>query len=231
MAREVGDAVAQENLVARSQRFRLVFLGRWIRHCGWYGGSWVVRLGRRDALSYDLSTPLGERAIVKGKVGRLRCDIVDEDRKGFAAWLRKHVSYAEAEAARRGERSAGVIHCLRAVRKMRDQRPWTRTVAKEVLIPLHASEAAGSLLLHVSAAERLAGRPPGTHLLRDAQLARAGDPGTDAQLGQSRKRETVTTGPQCWRLPVSPEPLVHHGGHVGQRQGRHATSLTGTLCM
>lgn len=131
LAREVGDAVAQENLVVLSQRFRLVFLGRWIRHCGWYGGSWVVRLGRRDALSYDLSTPLGERAIVKGKVGRLRCDIVDEDRKGLAAWLRKHIAYAEAESARRVERSGSVLDRLRAVRGMRGDGPgrghWRKT--------------------------------------------------------------------------------------------------------
>ena len=26
------------------QRLRLVFQGTWIRHCGWYGGSWIVRL-------------------------------------------------------------------------------------------------------------------------------------------------------------------------------------------
>lgn len=135
LAREVGDAVAQENLVAYSHRLRLVFLGRWIRHCGWYGGSWVVRLGRRDALSYDVSTLLGERAIVEGDVGRLRCDIVDEDRKGLAAWLRKHIAYAEAESARRAERSGSVLDRLRAVRGMRGRRSWTRTLAKDVLYP------------------------------------------------------------------------------------------------
>lgn len=135
LAREVAAAIAQEDLAAYAHRLRLVFLGRWIRHCGWYGGSWVVRLGRRDALSYDVSTPIGERAIVEGDVGRLKCDIVDEDLKGLAAWLRKHVAYAEAESARRGERGGGVLSRLRGVRDMRGQRSWTRTVAKEVLYP------------------------------------------------------------------------------------------------
>lgn len=135
LAREIAAAIAQDHLAAYWQRLRLVFLGRWIKHCGWYGGSWVVRLGRRDALSYDAATPVGERAIVEGALGRLRCDIVDEDLKGLGAWLRKHVGYAEAEAARRLERRSGLLDRFRAVRRSPGQRPWTRTVAKEVLYP------------------------------------------------------------------------------------------------
>lgn len=135
LAREVGDAVAQRALVAFSHRLRLVFLGRWIRHCGWYGGSWVVRLGLREALSYDVSTPLGERAIVEGTVGRIRYDIVDEDCKGLAAWLRKHIAYAEAESARRVAQSGSFLDRLSKVRGTRVRRSWTRTLAKEVLYP------------------------------------------------------------------------------------------------
>lgn len=135
LAREAAAAIAQEDLAAFAQRFRLVFLGRWIRHCGWYGGSWLVRLGRREALSYDISALVGERATVDGKVGRLRCDIVDQDLKGLAAWLRKHVSYAEAESSRRVERTGGVLDRLREVREMQGRRSWARTMAKEVVYP------------------------------------------------------------------------------------------------
>lgn len=135
LAREVCTAVAQEHLVAFCQRFRLVFQDRWIRHCGWYGGSWVVRLGKREALRFDVSAPLGERAIVEGNLGRLGCDIVDEDRKGLAAWLRKHVAYAEAESTRRVDQNKGVLDRLQTVRSMQGRRSWTRTMAKEVVYP------------------------------------------------------------------------------------------------
>ena len=87
---------------AFSHRLRLVFQGTWIRHCGWYSGSWVVRLVDRRYTKYDGSL-VGERASVDGTVGRLANDIVDEDRKGLAAWLHKHVRYAELEQRRRGQ--------------------------------------------------------------------------------------------------------------------------------
>lgn len=135
LAREVAAAVSQERWVAYGQRFRLVFLGKWIQHCGWYKGSWIVRLGRRDAMSYDASTPLGERASVVGEVGRLSHDLVDEDHKGLAAWLHKHVSYAEAESVRRTSRAGGIAARLRAARTETAQRHWTRVYAKDVVYP------------------------------------------------------------------------------------------------
>ena len=39
---------------------------------------------------------------VDGPIGRLQNDIVDEDLKGLATWLHKHIRYAELEAERRG---------------------------------------------------------------------------------------------------------------------------------
>ena len=50
-----------------------------------------------------------------GPVRRLANDIVDEDRKGLAAWLHKHVRYAELEAQRRGT-AGSVRERLRRVR-------------------------------------------------------------------------------------------------------------------
>ncbi len=136
LAREAADAVSQDSYAACAHRLRLVFLGRWIRHCGWYGGSSVVRLGRRDALSYDVSTAVGERAMVDGQVGRLRYDIVDEDLKGLAAWLRKHITYAEAEAARRCGQPPELQQRLRLwLRGERAGRPPARSLAKDVVAP------------------------------------------------------------------------------------------------
>jgi glycosyltransferase involved in cell wall biosynthesis len=84
-----------------SHRLRLVFQGTWIRHCGWYSASLVVRLVDRRYTKFS-GKVVGERACVDGPIGRLRHDIVDEDLKDLATWLHKHVRYAQLQAERRG---------------------------------------------------------------------------------------------------------------------------------
>jgi glycosyltransferase involved in cell wall biosynthesis len=136
LARETATAVEHPSADAYRQRFRLVFQGRWIAHCGWYENSWVVRLGRRGAMDFTAGGPVGERARVHGSVGMLRCDIVDEDLKGLAAWLRKHVSYAEAEALRRDAVESPVRERLRRWRRReRGERSAGRSLAKDVVLP------------------------------------------------------------------------------------------------
>jgi glycosyltransferase involved in cell wall biosynthesis len=118
-----------------AQRFRLVFQGRWIRHCGWYRGAWITRLVRRSAARFG-AAGFGERVQVTGSVGRLRHDLVDEDRKGLASWLRKHVRYAELEAERRGQ-ALPLAARWRAFRAGRagDTRPLPRALAKDLVFP------------------------------------------------------------------------------------------------
>lgn len=122
--------------VAFRQRRRLVFQERWIRHCGWYRGSWMVRLMRRDACDFA-SEGFGERARVAGDTGLLHHDLVDEDRKGLARWLAKHVGYAELEAGRRGV-PLSIADRWRAFRAVRptDSRPLARAIAKDLVFPL-----------------------------------------------------------------------------------------------
>jgi FkbM family methyltransferase len=115
-----------------AQRFRLVFQGTWIRHCGWYRGSWIVRLVDRRFTKYD-GTWMA-RAHVNGPTGRLRSDLVDEDCKGLAAWLHKHVRYAQLEAERR-DTPASLSQRLHALRTREDTRPMIRAVLKDVIFP------------------------------------------------------------------------------------------------
>jgi glycosyltransferase involved in cell wall biosynthesis len=129
LASEIGARLASPSCAAFAHRFRLVFQGTWIRHCGWYSGSWIVRLVDRRYTKYDGSL-LGERACVDGPVHRLRNDLVDDDLKGIAAWLSKHVRYAELEAARRRQR-----HRLRPGRSRTDTRPFIRVLCKDVILP------------------------------------------------------------------------------------------------
>jgi glycosyltransferase involved in cell wall biosynthesis len=133
LATEISGCLTGQAAAAYMQRFRLVFQGTWIRHCGWYGGSWIVRLVDRRYTKFDGSS-VGERACVDGRTERLRHDLVDEDLKGLATWLRKHVRYAELEAHRRG-RSLPLRRRLHLLRSRQDTRPLPRAILKDVIFP------------------------------------------------------------------------------------------------
>lgn len=133
LAKEIAGVLQAPSCAGFAHRLRLVFQGVWIRHCGWYRGSWVVRLVDRRYAGYDGSL-VGERACVNGTVRRLRNDIVDEDRKSLAAWLHKHVHYAQLEAHRRAG-PAPLLHRIRALQTRNDTRPLVRAVIKDVVFP------------------------------------------------------------------------------------------------
>jgi glycosyltransferase involved in cell wall biosynthesis len=133
LASEIANQLQTPSCAGFSHRLRLVFQGTWIRHCGWYKGSWVVRLVDRRYTKYDGSL-VGERACVDGPVQRLLHDIVDEDRKGLSAWLHKHVRYAQLEAERRGQ-TAPLLQRLRSLQSRRDTRPLIRAALKDVVFP------------------------------------------------------------------------------------------------
>jgi glycosyltransferase involved in cell wall biosynthesis len=134
LATELAGRLPVSSCAGFSQRLRLVFQGTWIRHCGWYRGSWVVRLVDRRYASFD-GSPVGERACVRGGVARLANDLVDEDRKGLAAWLHKHVRYAQLEAERRCQRLP-LRQRLRAVRTAgSNTRPVVRSLLKDIVFP------------------------------------------------------------------------------------------------
>ncbi|MGH3345160.1 MAG: glycosyltransferase family 2 protein [Carbonactinosporaceae bacterium] len=136
LAGEVARVLVAPRHQAFAQRFRLVFQGRWIRHCGWYDGSWIVRLMRRSSTSFGVEA-FGERPRVDGDVGRLRNDLVDEDHKGLASWLHKHVRYAELEAARHSRRHSVTGRWRRFLSSREsDSRPLPRAIAKDWIFPL-----------------------------------------------------------------------------------------------
>jgi glycosyltransferase involved in cell wall biosynthesis len=133
LAAEIAARLQAPACAGYAHRLRLVFQGTWIRHCGWYRGSWVVRLVDRRYTKYDGSL-VGERACVDGPVGRLCNDIVDDDLKGLASWLHKHVRYAELEAQRRGLPRSFVSR-FRGLRSRTDSRPLIRAVFKDAIFP------------------------------------------------------------------------------------------------
>ncbi|MGO9099642.1 MAG: glycosyltransferase family 2 protein [Mycobacterium sp.] len=135
LAAEVATRLGTPSCAGYSQRLRLVFMGKWIRHCGWYSASEVVRLVDRRYTNFD-DRVVGERARVEGVVRRLQNDIVDEDLKGLAAWLHKHVNYATLEVHRRGP-DVSLARRLRMTR-LRDKsetRPFIRVMLRDVVFP------------------------------------------------------------------------------------------------
>lgn len=137
LAAEIACRVGTEDCAAYTQRRRLVFLGRWIAHCGWYTNSWQARLLDRRFSSFAQADEYGERAEVRGRVLRLSGAIVDEDAKGLANWLRRHVGYAELEAWGRSTSAAPLVQIRAALsRNSTSTRPLTRTLAKDVVFPL-----------------------------------------------------------------------------------------------
>jgi len=134
LATEIASHMHAPSCAGFSHRLRLVFQGTWIRHCGWYRGSWVVRLVDRRYTKYD-GSPVGERACIDGPVHRLGNDIVDEDQKGLATWLHKHVRYAQLEAQRRStsapQRRLGTLPSRHA----NETRPLIRSILKDIIFP------------------------------------------------------------------------------------------------
>jgi glycosyltransferase involved in cell wall biosynthesis len=135
LASEIAGRLDATDCAAFGHRLRLVFLNTWIRHSGWYSASWVVRVVDRRYAKYDDSL-VGERPSVDGPVGRLVNDIVDEDRKGLASWLHKHVRYAELEQRKRGQ----PIPLRERIRRFRSRdrtatKPLARVILKDLVFP------------------------------------------------------------------------------------------------
>jgi glycosyltransferase involved in cell wall biosynthesis len=149
LAAEIAIKLADPQCAAFAHRLRLVFMGTWIRHCGWYSGSWWLQFVDRRYAKYD-GNPVGERPCVDGRIRRLDNDIVDEDLKGLSAWLHKHVRYAELEVERRCG-PASLSERMRQLRKGDSTRPLARRIFKDLIFPsVPAKPAALFLYMYIA---------------------------------------------------------------------------------
>jgi glycosyltransferase involved in cell wall biosynthesis len=78
---------------------RVIFLGTWVRHAGWYP-SWNLRLFRHRLGRYD-DREVHEHVVLNGRVGYLRSDMLHLDRRGLEAFVARHNRYSTLEAAAR----------------------------------------------------------------------------------------------------------------------------------
>jgi len=95
---------------AFSMRFRFIFLGRWLRHGGYYGTR-IVRLVRRG-VRWNTRT-VDAKAAVAGRVLPLEGDLIHRNRKDLGEWTGKHNVYSTVKAGEMVEAAAGAGGRLR----------------------------------------------------------------------------------------------------------------------
>jgi glycosyltransferase involved in cell wall biosynthesis len=77
---------------------RVYFMGRWIRHGGYYP-TWILRLFRRGQVRSELREMDEHLVLVDGgQLKYLKNDFVDENHKNLSWWIEKHNQYASREA-------------------------------------------------------------------------------------------------------------------------------------
>jgi glycosyltransferase involved in cell wall biosynthesis len=88
--------------------FRYMFLGRWIKHCGYYPVRvlrlFKHRLGRYEKMPVAASVNTGdneahEHVILQGSTGRLRHEVLHYPYPTIESWVDKHNRYSNWEAA------------------------------------------------------------------------------------------------------------------------------------
>jgi glycosyltransferase involved in cell wall biosynthesis len=92
---EIHNTIAETNYDGFLIKRRFYFFGKWIKYGGYYP-SWNLRLFRKGIAK--VSREINEHVEIKGRVGKLKYDMVDENHKGLSFWLSKHIQYAQLEA-------------------------------------------------------------------------------------------------------------------------------------
>ena len=104
---------------------RVHFMGRWIRHGGYYP-TWLLRVWKRGAARCEDRQMDEHMVLSEGEAAFLDHDIVEESGKGLVRWTEKHNRYAvrEAQAVLAGSSVEGVQPSL--VGKPESRRRWMR---------------------------------------------------------------------------------------------------------
>ncbi|WCJ59713.1 glycosyltransferase family 2 protein [Fontisphaera persica] len=107
LAAEIKDVLRQPACDGYYINRRFMFLGKWIRHCGYYP-SWNLRLfkhrlGRYEKIDVgDIGSgdnEVHEHVVLKGKAGYLQNDMLHYAYPDIHTWIEKHNRYSSWEAA------------------------------------------------------------------------------------------------------------------------------------
>lgn len=93
------------NVVAYQVARKAFFMGRWIKHCGWYPG-WVTRLFKKESGQFT-ENRVHEQLKVRGQVGRIHADLLhftDPDLFHYFEKFNRYTTLAAEELIQQGER-------------------------------------------------------------------------------------------------------------------------------
>lgn len=79
---------------------RVYFMGRWIRHGGYYP-TWILRLFKKGKARSEEREMDEHIILLEGKAGKLKYDFVDENKKSLEDWTAKHNDFSTREARER----------------------------------------------------------------------------------------------------------------------------------
>ncbi len=106
LAMEIASAIQRPGCDGYFVNRRFFFLGKWIKHCGYYP-SWNLRLFCRDRGRYErIEAPqansgdneVHEHVILEGRADYLRNDMLHYAYPTIQSWVEKHNRYSEWEA-------------------------------------------------------------------------------------------------------------------------------------
>ncbi len=99
LAEEIREKLSKStgNMTGFFMKRRVIFLGRWIKHGGYYP-TWLLRLFKKGC-GRSVDVEMDERIeVLSGKTGKLKYDFVDENLNDLSWWTEKHNKYASLEA-------------------------------------------------------------------------------------------------------------------------------------
>jgi len=85
-----------ETITGYQIKRRVYFMGRWIRHGGYYP-TWLMRIWRTGYGTCEQRLMDEHIVLSEGKIANLKHDIIDENQKGLTFWVDKHNRYADRE--------------------------------------------------------------------------------------------------------------------------------------
>ena len=116
---------------------RFIFLGRWLRHGGYYP-TWLLRIVRHRLARCE-ERWVDEHLVVDGPTARLRHDLFHEDRKPLSRWVKRHEGYADqAVADFKGARDGGPVPRWLSHHQVERKRWWYERVYLRAPLGLRA---------------------------------------------------------------------------------------------
>lgn len=139
-------------------RFKLIFMGRWIRRSSMYP-SWSLRLFRHRLVRYERRDVNSHPLVKPGREGYLQEHLVNEDRRGFSYYLRRLDEFSTLEARAYDKRLRSVEQEVLLGGRLLGSRAERRRYLKNLFIRLPCRPLVLFMYLYVVRLGVLDGRP------------------------------------------------------------------------